>query len=124
MMKNIAVALFSLAVVDGRAAVPAARTQADFTGKWTLDLSKSDFGQMPVPESMVSVIEHKEPTVKISRPRRVSRARSRPSALTTDGKPNTNKVRNMMGEQEMASTTTWEGKKLITISSSRSRTRP
>ena len=120
MMKNIAVALFSLAVVTtGAPALQAAAQDAkpDFTGKWTLDLSKSDFGQMPVPESMVSVIDHKEPTVKISTTQKSQQGEiTSERTLTTDGKPNTNKVKNMMGEQEMASTTTWEGKKLITIS--------
>ena len=35
------------------------------TGTWTLVLEKSDFGSMPPPKSVVNVIEHKEPFIKV-----------------------------------------------------------
>jgi hypothetical protein len=87
----------------------------DFSGKWSLDLSKSDFGMAPAPESIVIVIEHKEPNVKVSVTQTgqqgvVSNVRN----LTTDGKENRNLMRTMGGEQDVLSTTKWDGKKLAT----------
>ena len=37
----------------------------NFTGKWSIDIAKSDFGPMPPPESVVHVIDHKEPNIKV-----------------------------------------------------------
>ena len=36
----------------------------NFSGNWTLDLAKSDFGPAPPPDSVVMTIDHKEPTLK------------------------------------------------------------
>jgi hypothetical protein len=87
----------------------------NFTGKWSLDVTKSDFGPIPPPDSMVAVIDHQEPNVKITTTQKaqgeeVVNSRS----LTTDGKPNTNKLKLGGGEAEVTSTTTWDGKKLRT----------
>jgi hypothetical protein len=38
----------------------------NFTGIWVLDASKSDFGQIPPPDSRTDTIEHKEPSFKVS----------------------------------------------------------
>jgi hypothetical protein len=38
----------------------------NFSGTWVMDTSKSDFGAMPAPSSGTAVIDHKEPSVKIS----------------------------------------------------------
>ena len=47
-------------------AVTAAAQSAvpNFSGTWTLDAAKSDFGPIPGPESIVMVIDHKEPSLK------------------------------------------------------------
>src|ERR1051325_8061092 len=37
----------------------------NFSGQWTMDASKSDFGPMPAPEKIVRVIDHKEPNLNI-----------------------------------------------------------
>jgi hypothetical protein len=42
-----------------------AADKPDFTGTWKLDATKSDFGQMPAPEKMERVIDHKDPAIKI-----------------------------------------------------------
>lgn len=95
---------------------PAAQdAKPDFSGKWTLDLAKSDFGQMPPPESMVAVIEHKEPTVKITSTQKTAQGEiTNERTMTTDGKENTNTLRTMMGEQPITSTSKWNGKTLVT----------
>jgi hypothetical protein len=43
-----------------------ASAKPNFSGTWVLDPSKSDFGAMPGPSSATDVIDHKEPSVKIS----------------------------------------------------------
>jgi len=48
------------------AASASASAKPNFSGTWVLDTSKSDFGQMPGPSSATDVIDHKEPSVKIS----------------------------------------------------------
>lgn len=87
----------------------------DFSGKWNLDLPKSDFGPAPPPDSIVTVIEHKEPNLKVTTTQTgqqtvVTNERN----LTTDGKENRNKMRAMGADQDVLSTTTWSGKKLAT----------
>jgi hypothetical protein len=87
----------------------------NFTGKWNLDVAKSDFGPMPPPESMVHVIEHKEPSLKVVTTTKSAQGETtneRP--LTTDGKENVYKMRGPDGEQPVTSTSKWNGKALAT----------
>lgn len=44
----------------------AASEKPDLSGTWVLDVAKSDFGQMPAPDSRTDTIEDKEPNVKMS----------------------------------------------------------
>ena len=89
----------------------------DFSGTWNADLAKSDFGPTPPPVSMVLVIVHKEPNIKVTSTQKtadgiVTNVRN----LTTDGKENLNKVSTGDGDQDVKSTSTWIGKKLLTAS--------
>jgi hypothetical protein len=108
--------LLAAAMVLLLAATAVSQTaKPDFSGTWTLDLAKSDFGQMPAPQSVVYVVEHKEPNVKISSTQvgeqgEMTNVRN----ISTDGKENTNTMRAMGSEQEMKSTTTWDANKLVT----------
>jgi hypothetical protein len=87
----------------------------DFSGTWTMDASKSDFGQMPAPQSIVIVIEHKEPALKATVTQKTSEGEMTSTRnLTTDGKENKNTVRTMEGEQPITSTSKWDGKVLAT----------
>jgi hypothetical protein len=54
--------------MSGSMGASSASTSAkpNFSGTWVLDPSKSDFGAMPGPSSATDVIDHKEPSVKIS----------------------------------------------------------
>ena len=72
----------SQAVAPAKAATAAAATSAmaassaagsatasdkpNLSGTWVLDAAKSDFGQMPPPDSRTDTIEHKEPSIKIT----------------------------------------------------------
>ena len=87
----------------------------NFTGTWTLDAAKSDFGPIPPPESIVMVIDHKEPTLKVNVTQKTPMGEAaNDSTYTTDGKNNINKMRSPAGEQDVKSTTKWNGKTLTT----------
>jgi len=87
----------------------------DFTGTWTFDAAKSDFGPIPPPESIVMVIDHKEPTLKVNVTQKTPMGEAaNDSTYTTDGKDNVNKMRSPAGEQDVKSTTKWNGKTLTT----------
>jgi hypothetical protein len=87
----------------------------NFTGTWTLDAAKSDFGPIPPPESIVMVIDHKEPTLKVNVTQKTPMGdAANDSTYTTDGKDNINKMRSPVGEQDVKSTTKWSGKTLTT----------
>ena len=108
---HVAICLILLAA----ATAVAQDAKPDFSGTWTLDLAKSDFGQMPAPDSLVSVIEHKEPNLKITTTQKGQQGElTNTRVLTTDGKENVNKLQTMGGEQEVKSTTRWNGRALTT----------
>lgn len=87
----------------------------DFSGTWNVDLAKSDFGPTPPPESIVQVIVHKEPALKVSSTVKSSMGTiSNERNLTTDGKENAYTLKGSAGEQAVKSTSTWSGKKLLT----------
>jgi len=90
---------------------PAQEAKPDFTGKWVLDKAKSDFGQMPAPDTMSRVIDHKEPKMKIAETGKSERGeRSSERNITTDGREN----KNIFGSVEFVSRSKWEGKRLAT----------
>lgn len=110
-------ALLALAVAGALAATPAAQAgKPDFTGTWTLDIAKSDFGPAPPPESMVMVVDHKEPTIKIKTTQKSAEGETNNDrTLTIDGKPNTNKITMVGGDaQSITSTSKWDGAKFVT----------
>jgi hypothetical protein len=88
----------------------------NFSGTWSVDLAKSDFGPAPPPESIVAVIDHKEPTIKIATTQKSPMGEvSNERTLTTDGKDNVSKMNTPAGETQMTSTSKWDGGKLITV---------
>ena len=87
----------------------------NFSGTWKLDVAKSDFGPAPPPESIVMVIDHKEPNIKAATTQKSQMGdTSNETIVTTDGKENVNKLRAMGAEQDVKSTTRWNGNKLLT----------
>jgi hypothetical protein len=82
----------------------------DFSGKWKLDTAKSDFGMMPGPTSQTSVIDHKEPKIKITTTAAREQGEQTSEAnYTLDGKESTN----TMGPREIKTIAKWEGKKIV-----------
>ena len=90
-----------------------AQDKPNFSGKWALDTAKSDFGELPGPDTQTNVIEHKDPNIKLTQTIRgasVSGGKaSSERRYTTDGKESPNKL----GQQEVKSTCTWHGNKLV-----------
>lgn len=117
-MRNTLSAVCSLLVtlfVLSSAGVSSAQDLPNFSGKWSLDVSKSDFGPMPPPESMTYVIDHKEPALKIVTTQKGQQGEvTNERNVTTDGKDNVNKMRMPMGETDVKSTTKWAEKTLTT----------
>jgi hypothetical protein len=112
-MKNKAIfwgVLLAL-VVTGLAAGAVADDKPDFSGKWKMDVAKSDFGPMPAPESQTSVIDHKDPKLKVTATVKGGPQgdRTSESNYTTDGKEVTNK----QGEVEIKTVGSWDGKNLV-----------
>ncbi len=116
MKKAILSVSAALAVLLLSASAWAQDATPNFTGKWNLDAAKSDFGPMPPPDSVVHVIEHKEPSIKIVTTQKGAQGETtNERLLTTDGKENVNKMRmGPDGEQEVKSTSKWNGKALAT----------
>jgi len=85
----------------------------NLSGTWSIDLAKSDFGPAPPPDSVVMVIDHKEPTIKVTNTQKGAQGESvNERTLTTDGKQSTSKLQTPAGEQELKSTAKWSGRTL------------
>jgi hypothetical protein len=111
MSKRIALFCCGLLLALGVAA--AAQDKPNFTGKWVMDASKSDFGPMPPPESLVQEMDHKEPNLKIKVTQKGQQGeRTSEASYTTDGAENEN---TLFGSAKMKSTTKWDGAKLVTV---------
>jgi hypothetical protein len=91
------------------AALPA-EAQPNFSGKWKLDIAKSDFGPMPPPTSQLSAIVHTGSDLKVS----VQQSNQMgdfawEATYTTDGKECANEIRG----NPMKSKVTWDGDTLV-----------
>ncbi len=92
------------------AALALAQDKPNLTGTWKLNITKSDFGAIPGPDSQTLVIEHTDPAVKIVS----SQAGAQGSMdatinFTTDGK----EASNNMGGRDVKSTSVWDGRNLV-----------
>src|ERR1051325_1645045 len=82
----------------------------NFSGQWTMDASKSDFGPMPAPEKIVRVIDHKEPNLNIKTTQVGQQGEVKSEySYTTDGKEFTAKS----GAGEIKGTATWAADDLV-----------
>jgi len=82
------------------------------SGTWVLNVSKSNFGQIPPPASQVDTIEDSEPSVKIAEDQKggMMGDMNMTTTLSTDGKETTSSG---MGGAEVKSTAHWEGSTLV-----------
>jgi hypothetical protein len=83
----------------------------DFSGRWSINAARSEYGQMPKPKTYVEVIDQKEPVLTISTTSEDQRGESKMFLkLTTDDRDCINEVNG----NEFHSKSHWEGAKLVT----------
>jgi hypothetical protein len=91
-------------------AASAAAAGPNFSGDWKMNASKSDFGVMPAPASIVSKVTHNDPELKVANTQVSDMGEfSSEMTYTTDGKECVNKVR----ELDVKSIVKWEGDTLV-----------
>ncbi len=83
----------------------------DFSGRWTIDTARSNYGRMPAPKTYEEVIEFKSPLLTIATTSEDGRGPSKYFLkLTTDGQDCINEVNG----NEFHSKSHWEGGKVVT----------
>ncbi len=82
------------------------------SGTWVLNVSKSNFGQIPPPASQTDTIEDNEPSVKIAEDQKggMMGDMNLTTTISTDGNETTSKG---MGDAEVKSTAHWDGATLV-----------
>ena len=101
--------LFSIALFTLALGLVQAQAKSDFSGTWKLNTSKSDYGQMPAPDSRTDTITHQDPSLKTSVASTGGMGDAKYDlAYTTDGKECVNK----MFDNEVKSTAKWDGEDL------------
>ena len=69
---------------------PAASDKPNFSGEWTMNTAKSNFGQLPPPATFVRKIQHAEPSLTIIEEQTGGAGQSTTTRkITTDGKSST-----------------------------------
>ena len=95
-------------------ALPGLAQTPNLSGAWKLNLSKSDFGQIPPPASEVQTIVDNEPSLSITTDQKGGMAGDTTTVmkLTTDGK----EVSWQSGGNDVKSTAKWQGQSLVILS--------
>ncbi len=102
--------LFPLVLLSLAVGLVAAQAKPNLSGTWKVNVSKSDFGPVPAPDSQVSKITHEEPSLKMNVAETGQMGdMNYDLAYTTDGKESTNTV----AGNEFKSKVGWEGDDLI-----------
>jgi hypothetical protein len=101
------------AVAGMKAAAPvvaANGAKPNYSGTWKLNVAKSDFGPIPGPDTRTDVIEHNDPTLKVSTSQDGAQGKQEYTLnMTTDGKEAINKP----GGLEVKSIGGWEANNLV-----------
>jgi hypothetical protein len=105
-MKTILKSVFVIAALAGTALAD----KPNFSGDWTMDVDKSNFGPAPPPASMTRKVEHTDPALTVTTTQSGGQQDGTSTMkYTTDGKENTNE---MMGNP-VKSTLKWDGDHLV-----------
>jgi hypothetical protein len=84
----------------------AAWAEHNLTGTWRLDKARSDYGAVPLPDKLVTKIEHKDGVLRVNTEQSGGMAPGKTEyRYTTDGKDCVNRIRS----NELHSTARWEG---------------
>jgi hypothetical protein len=82
----------------------------NFSGTWTLNVSKSDFGMLPGPTSRMDVVEHSDPSLKVTTKAEGPQGSQNSVAnYTIDGQ----EVTNEQGPMTLKSKLRWDGDNLV-----------
>ncbi len=100
----------AVAAVLPAPAAAASGSRPNFTGKWKLNLEKSDFGPLPAPDSRTDTIAQQDASIRDAF---ASKGRDGDQngefSYTTDGKESLNKFRG----NDMKGTAKWDGPSLV-----------
>jgi len=108
-------ALAAIGLALAVAVTASAQSKPNFSGTWILDVAKSDFGGAPALTSMSHEIQHKGTTIGIATTQKTAQLELvNRRTLTTDGKENTNHLKTSAGDQDVKSTSKWDGPRLLT----------
>jgi hypothetical protein len=114
-MRNVTIRqttrLFSLTLLTLALGLVQAQAKTDFSGTWKLNPSKSDFGQMPAPDSITEKITHQDPSLKanVATTGGMQGDMTYDMSYTTDGKECVNHI----GDNELKSTLKWDSDDLV-----------
>ncbi|HLJ51595.1 MAG TPA: hypothetical protein VKU01_36565 [Bryobacteraceae bacterium] len=92
------------------AAVSFAQTKPNFTGTWKLNVSKSDFGPLPAPESRLDTIEQTDGGIKDAV---VAKSAQGDQNNTISFKFDGTETANQAGGRELKMSSAWEGSALV-----------
>ncbi|HLY15740.1 MAG TPA: hypothetical protein VKR61_00890 [Bryobacteraceae bacterium] len=109
-MRPLTSRIFCAVLVAAAFAVSAAQAKPNFSGTWKLNVSKSDFGPMPAPDSRTDKITHDDPSLRdeISQSSQMGDMTS-DMKYSTDGKETTNSI----AGNEIKTTAKWDGDDLV-----------
>jgi len=103
-IKSLTIAAMLLLAAYAASAAP------NLTGEWKLNISKSDFGQMPAPSSMTQKITHDDPKLTVAVKQAGDMGEFEFTAnYSTDGKETTN----TFASNDAKSTAKWDGDALL-----------
>ena len=113
-MKKIVILTVALAAIG---ALGAAADKPNFSGDWTLDAAKSNFGQIPPPASMTRKVEQNGASVEVTQtetggPQGEVTVTAK---YSTDGQPTANQFRGA----DSQSTAKWEGDALAIVTNTK-----
>jgi hypothetical protein len=87
-----------------------AQAKPNFSGRWKMNASRSDFGPITTPSSLVQQVTHEDPALKVVTTQVGEMGEfTVDSSYTTDGKECVNKFRDI----ERRSTVNWDGDSLV-----------
>lgn len=89
-----------------------AADKPNLSGKWTVDLEKSDFGMLPPPSKLERNINHSDPQFTVSTVQATPRGeRTSEAKCTTDGKECDIQIMGQAAKMKA----TWEGEVLVVV---------
>jgi len=88
------------------AQAPAQSVKPDFSGRWRMEKDKSNFGSFQVPDIVVQVVEHRDPTLNVHTVETTGKQTSTADvSYFTDGTPSNNIIKGRKAESKAF----WDG---------------